>query len=563
MTSDKDSNQSEEAGSDEDSQGDFNGKEETERKDGVKSPEELSKDLFGFLKDKLGTDFVFPVNLNIPGQGAAPAPAESEEYDDDPIEALRFDLTPRQVKEHLDRYVIGQDEAKKTLAVAVCDHYNHVHAVHGREDDAEAQSDYVKQNVILLGPTGVGKTYLIRTLAHLIGVPFTKADITKFSETGYVGNDVDELVRELVRVANGNVELAEYGIVFVDEIDKIASASSLSRDVSGRGVQTGLLKLLEDTEVPTRNPQDIGAQFQDMMQGRQGKPQRASIRTQNILFVVSGAFSGIEEIIEKRLSERNIGFATAVPEDAEAEAGDSIFSKVATRDFMEYGFEPEFIGRLPIRVSLNALGEDDLYRILTTSEGSILKQYRENFKGYGIDVEFDDEALKIVARNSLGEGTGARGLMTVLESALRDFKFYLPGSGRTQLAVTARLIESGPEVLAEIRSAPEEAAADFSALEIRRFEREYEKEHEVRLRLDESAVAMAAALATELDMTIQSYLQATFRPHADFMRKIRKETGRLNFPVTPQILNRPGEGAEIWLKATDSVSAEGDPVEES
>ncbi len=235
-------------------------KEPEKEKEPQKSFED---DFFGFLKDKLGSR-VFTA-MPRPGMPTTEESEETELGEEEKLrQALEFDLLPREVKDHLDRFVIGQDEAKKILSVAVCDHYNHVR--HDRENP-EPDREYVKQNVILVGSTGVGKTYIVRILAQLIGVPFVKADITKFSETGYVGGDVDDLVRELVRMAEGNVDLAEYGIVFLDEVDKISAASSsMSRDVSGRGVQTGLLKLLEETEVPRRNPMDMTAQLQEMME---------------------------------------------------------------------------------------------------------------------------------------------------------------------------------------------------------------------------------------------------------------------------------------------------------
>ena len=211
--------------------------------------------------------------------------------------AFEFKLKPREVKEYLDRFVIRQDEAKKVLSVALCDHYHHVRmALEGAESP-----NYAKQNIILVGPTGVGKTYLIRSVAELIGVPFVKADATKFSETGYVGGDVEDMVRDLVRLAEGDVARAQYGIIYIDEIDKIAAAGNLAgRDVSGRGVQTNLLKLMEETEVPVRSPTDIAGQIQAMMESQRGRKSPGTINTKHILFIVSGAFDGLEKIVRKQ-----------------------------------------------------------------------------------------------------------------------------------------------------------------------------------------------------------------------------------------------------------------------
>src|SRR5256885_1923698 len=314
------------------------------------TPEEFQKQLSDFLRQHFQGS-ARPFSTAGETSAAAGDDSESKAKDDQ----FKFDYKPRQIKTHLDRFVIRQEDAKKVLSVALCDHYHHVRlALEGKESP-----NYAKQNVILIGPTGVGKTFLIRRAADLIGVPFVKADATKFSETGYVGGDVEDMVRDLVRLAEGDVTRAQYGIIYIDEIDKIAAANNLSgRDVSGRGVQTNLLKLMEETEVPARAPNDIAGQIQAMMeltQGR-GKKQPAIINTKHILFVVSGAFGGLEKIIQKRLREATIGFAasakTAVEEDL-------VFSEAQTRDFIDFGFEPEFIGRLPVRVVCQQLNVDD------------------------------------------------------------------------------------------------------------------------------------------------------------------------------------------------------------
>src|SRR5438445_7696898 len=279
---------------------------------GPPTPEEFQRQLADFVRQHFqgarGQPFAPPETHGSPEGADKPPKSEADQFE--------FNYKPRDVKAYLDRFVIKQDEAKKVLSVALCDHYHHVRlALEGKES-----SNYAKQNIILIGPTGVGKTFLIRSAADLIGVPFAKADATKFSETGYVGGDVEDMVRDLVRLTDGDVTRAQYGIIYIDEIDKIAAAANLSgRDVSGRGVQTNLLKLMEETEVPARAPNDIAGQIQAMMemtQGR-GKKQPPTINTKHILFVVSGAFGGLEKIIQKRLRSSTIGLAAALKPTAE------------------------------------------------------------------------------------------------------------------------------------------------------------------------------------------------------------------------------------------------------
>ncbi|MDQ6625778.1 MAG: AAA family ATPase, partial [Verrucomicrobiota bacterium] len=329
---------------------------------------------------------------------AQPEPAEAGDEEKPPErneDDFAFDFLPRDIKAHLDRFVIKQDEAKKVLSIAVCDHYNHVNYLRRleKEDATRAEeTEYAKQNVILVGPTGVGKTYLIKHIAELIKVPFVKADATKFSETGYVGGDVEDLVRELVQKADGDVALAQFGIIYIDEIDKIAAANNIGgRDVSGRGVQTTLLKLMEETDVAVRGANDLQSQLQAAFefQKRGAKAKRETISTRHILFVVSGAFERLKQQVSRRITQGQIGFNA----ESRHVLDNELFQHVTTQDFIEYGFEPEFIGRLPVRVVCEELTADDLYKIMKFSEGSILRQYERAFRAYGIEISFEDEAL--------------------------------------------------------------------------------------------------------------------------------------------------------------------------
>ncbi len=351
-----------------------------------------------------------------------------------PSTTFSFELMPQQIARHLSRFVIGQTEAKKVLSVALCDHFQHVRMVM----EGKPAPYYQKQNVLLLGPTGVGKTHLIRSAAELIGVPFVKADATKFSETGYVGGDVDDLVRDLVRRAGGDVRKAENGIIYLDEVDKLATREpGMGRDVSGRGVQTNLLKLMEDAEVPLVSPNDVTGQLQSAMAAmRGGTPSPETVNTRHVLFIVSGAFSGLDRLIRLRLA------AARPPVRADRWSVDQCLQQVLTTDLVGYGLEPEFIGRLPVRVACHGLDSEDLFNVLRRSESSLIHQYERAFAAYGITVVFQDAGLRRLAALAAGEGTGARGLMTVCERVFRDFKFRLPSSRVRDFEVTARLVDN-------------------------------------------------------------------------------------------------------------------------
>lgn len=459
---------------------------------------------------------------------------------------LKFDLKPKEIKKYLDRYIIKQDAAKKALAIAVCDHYNHVRECH--ENQEAADTDYSKQNIVMLGPTGVGKTYLIRHIAKLIGVPFVKADATRFSETGYVGANVDDLIRELVSQADDNLELAQYGIIYLDEADKIATPPNIiGRDVSGRGVQIGLLKLMEETEVDLRAGNDVASQMRAAMQfQKQGKVDKEVINTRHILFIISGAFTGLEKIIKQRMHQSRIGFNAEVALQKEDVA--QYNEHVTPKDFIDFGFEPEFIGRLPVHVICNELEVDDLYYILKHSEGSIIRQYENAFKAYGISVFFSDCGLQKIAEKAIEQKTGARALMTVCERALRNYKFELPSTNVKEFVVTTDVVDDPDKSLHNIIQDSNFNKKTVLNEQVRRYESSFHEKHDLKIVFDEEATNLISEKAIADEKSIQEICDSILESYQHGLNLIKQNTGQSSFTFPKEVIEDPDPILEEWIR---------------
>lgn len=365
-----------------------------------------------------------------------------------------FDLTPEQLENYLDEYIIGQKEAKAIIATKICTHFHKVKNFLLREGRDEVVG-FIKNNIFIIGPTGVGKTYMIKLIAKKIGVPFVKGDATKFSETGYVGGDVEDLIRDLYWEADGDLERARFGIVYLDEIDKIASSGDIiGPDVSRTGVQRALLKPLEETDVEIKVPPDAlnFLEIQDP-QGR-GKRKKIVLNTKYIIFVVSGAFHGLEEIIKKRLNKQKLGFLSDI--EGRKDVKFNYMKLVTPEDLVVYGFEREFVGRFPVIAVFEALTEDELFRILANPNSSIMINKKRDFKVYNIDIAFTNEALREIAKLALEEGTGARALARILEKVLIPFERTLPSLPINYLGVTSEIVNNPYQVLNSMINNPQD-----------------------------------------------------------------------------------------------------------
>jgi endopeptidase Clp ATP-binding regulatory subunit ClpX len=427
----------------------------------IPDPKELEKEISEFLSKKFG-GHVKVLSPMVMAQEAAAGTAKEPARERRKID---FSLKPEDLIAFLDQYVVKQDQAKAILATKICTHFNRIRRAQEDKERFDTMAGGIKNNVLMIGPTGVGKTYIIKLIAGKIGVPFVKGDATKFSETGYVGGDVEDLVRDLVREAGNDIELAQHGIIYIDEIDKIASARNLvGADVSRTGVQRALLKPMEETDVDLKVPHDPISMMQEIEAFRKtGKRERVSVNTRNVLFIMSGAFTDLAPIVQRRLTRQSIGFGARI-----AAAGEAVdlLKHTKAEDLIEFGFESEFVGRLPVKAVFDHLGEEDLYQILKNPNNPIILGKKLDFAAYGIQVKFADEFLRRMAELAYAENTGARGLVSVIEKAMLDFERALPSTTATKFPVTMEVVSNPGAFLKRMVTSPGDAAltADFDRL---------------------------------------------------------------------------------------------------
>lgn len=411
----------------------------------IPGPKELEKEIGDFLSKKFGDSVKIVSPIVLPHEN----PSEGKGQKLKKQGTIDFNMIPEELVAYLDQYIVKQDMAKAILSTKICTHFNRIKRYQDAPDDFSEMVGSIKNNVLMIGPTGVGKTYMIKLIAKKIGVPFVKGDATKFSETGYVGGDVEDLVRDLVREADGDIELAQYGIIYIDEIDKIASSQNvIGADVSRTGVQRALLKPMEETEVEMKVPHDPVSMIQEIERFRKsGKREESSVNTKNILFIMSGAFSGLDKIIKKRIAAQTIGFgANFNNRKDELE----VLKHVKSEDLIQFGFESEFIGRLPVKAVFEQLTQEDLYDILNNPNNPIILGKKLDFHAYGIQAKFEQCAMEKLAETAFQENTGARGLVSAIEGSLLVFENKLPSTDIKNFPVTSAMIENPAENLSRL-----------------------------------------------------------------------------------------------------------------
>jgi len=419
-----------------------------ERNEKIPNPKELEKEIGEFLSKKFGGNVKIVSPAVLPQEATAETDAKPDKTK---RTTLDFDLKPEDLIAYLDQYIIKQDEAKAILSTKICTHFNRIKQSLTNTERINDMVGNIKNNVLMIGPTGVGKTYMIKLIAKKIGVPFVKGDATKFSETGYVGGDVEDLVRDLVREADDDIGLAECGIIYIDEIDKIASSQHfIGADVSRTGVQRALLKPMEETEVDLKVPHDPISMIQEVERFRKtGQRDRRTVNTKNILFIMSGAFSELAPIVKKRVSDQAIGFGAKINTP---DADQDFLKQIKAEDLTAFGFESEFVGRLPVKAVLVQLDEGDLFDILNNPNNPVILGKKLDFAAYDIDVKFDNKALRLIAADAYTENTGARGLVSAVERALLLFEKRLPSSPVNFFPVTEQVVHHPEETLARLLS---------------------------------------------------------------------------------------------------------------
>ena len=533
----------------------------------VPDQKELEKELNEYLGKKYGDRIRLVVPMLFPKPQTEEVSKEEKELGQGK-KKIYFDLKPEELEAFLNDYIIRQDDAKEILATKICTHFNRIKFTEMTKGRNRYEGvGHIKNNILMIGPTGVGKTYLIKLIAKKIGVSFVKGDATKFSETGYVGGDVEDLVRDLVYEANGDIELAQYGIIYVDEIDKIASSNNLiGPDVSRMGVQRALLKPMEETEVDLKVPHDPISQLEAIEHYRKtGKREKRTINTKNILFIMSGAFNGLEEFIKKRLNQEGIGFGAEVrSKDERAE----YLKQVKAEDLITFGFESEFIGRLPVTTVFEKLEVDDLYAILKNPSNPVILGKKKDFKSYGIDIQFEDEALYELAVKAYEEKTGARGLVSAVEKVLIKFEKRLPSTDIRKFVVTRAVVENPQRELERLLQDPSnpEMLGKFEALlssekmtlkeSILRREAEFKKRYGIVFLEGRINLIVNRMIEKGYDVnTISEEVVEIQQQVEEFEKDFQRRTGiDLEFSeeainrITEIILNEEGKGTALFLR---------------